>query len=413
MNNSFSGFIDKREIEKKVDQLLTTLEDTTSIKITNSENNNQTKVELTSPYSYLKDTYDIVKTTTSLVQEEINRIEAKYSDDEVFSAFFAAAKVQFATPYDSNYKTTQVPPENIQTIIERDIYRRQTNPEIILVKDYYRSRGQLAVIQNAYENVYMPLLERDNLNSDTVKRLLIGVILKDQQLANNIRENISKIKGLVEDIISEDAVKGILNLASTYPNEINKYLSFSNFSFVTEVDRLYDEFKMLDTALDTSLGTVSGNNYGKLSRSWGFDYLYRTKDILLNLTEDVERDNSTFTADPILLKYRQTIEKSLFDALKNVESEFLVQDQQFFQAYEVRQKLYGNLVDSTLNKIFLGLNKSIKNYEKQIKKEGISAKEFLEETTKAKNYPQTPPINATGKAQQAASIMKKWLKGKV
>ena len=412
--SGFSRYIDNRTIEKKIDQLISDLTIVDQPTPASAAGINRVDSP-TIPEILVKDTVAIASNARQDIERVINDITTPYNTDPVFSAYFSSASAQYRLPMDGPLLSNPVPPDNLQKIVERDVYRRQKDPRIILVKDAYRARAQVGAIEYSYANAYNPIIGQNSgiFGSIQGAKLLSVLLHKDQNFIKQVQSYVLQFAGLTRGSLSHSFLGGLSNFALQFGNELSTFTNQTEYLFTTEVDHQYDEYHLLDRSLDGILGSISGLLYGKLMRSQSIGVLFAFKENVLSKTEDMETKTTILSADPQLYGFRQILDQSLMRALQKVETELLATDQHLYQSTEARSHLLGNITQSIMTKQYLEAIKNLNKAKDNTSLSSVDSFQSIQDSIQKEVdfYNTAEHAVADVKALKAATLLKDWSLG--
>jgi len=411
--SAFGKFIDTKTIEKKVDQLVSEISNKVG-PIAGTEVDFVRTIQETPPNQLALDVFNTAKAVREEYDRFLNDITKQYQSDIVFDAFFSSARTQFTTPLDGPYKSNPVPPDNIQKIVERDVYRRQKDPRIILIKDAYRARAQVAVIEHSYQSSYLPIINQNTgfFEQVSTSQLLSLMLYKDQNIIRHLQTFLSDINSFKNFSLGDGFFDSIGDFSTKYPDFIRKFSNQANYLITTEIDSLFDQFKLLENSLDSVIGQISMLSYAKNTNSQNLGVLFGFTQGMLDRTEDMETSNNILTPDPHIYQFRRMLDNALFRSLTKIESEISRTDQQFYQSTEARTLIFDNLKQNVNAKLFVQAVDVLGQLERNLS--SLKDPQVLFETVKntlrikSSDFEKFPPIDPSMKALQAAQMLKNW-----
>lgn len=346
--SAFSSLINRRSIQKKVDQEVGGSQDFQEVK---QRIQSAISTQAVVPSNARQLAGDIAlqsKVAGEEIQKIINEVVTTNSDDSVTAAYFGALDVAYFNPAllleGKSPNTISLPPSSALKIVERGVYTRQTDPRAILVRDLYRTKAQVGAIQYAYERAWDKITTPNNLIEEIPASTLSNLVFaKDSQfvkLALEQARNISTttVPGLTEGFF--DNIGEMIYASTGSLEKLGQQLSHLSNS---RVDHLFDEYHVLDESLDATLGNMLDFAFDKVLTAKEASICFGMAPELLKLTDNLEGLGNPINKVPELALFRNELDQRLLQSMRKVEGNLIETEGRLLQSFEVRKAVQDNI----------------------------------------------------------------------
>jgi len=382
---SYSNLIKRREIKKVVDNRETNnpspvisdkkLNKATYTGITPSETENK---------RFIKDVIETAEGASEQVSKIIKEIQSKNSVDPIFNIYYSTLNKYF-NPKDllkGKTPSNDYPPSNALKIVERDIYRRQTDPRVILLGDMVKINNQIGAVEYAYKDGYDSLFSSSGIsNSSNSKPLSKLLFQKDIQLIQNGLNYVNKFNNLGHSNIDEDYLNGISEMLYRYTGDLTTLGNQLSHLSLVHIDNLFDEFYNLSISIDNIIGNINQFAVGKRKTAFNASKLFGMADTVFDALKDLEHIGNPSKPSQKLLDIKEGINQTLFASLGSVESELLSTEGKLLQTDEARQHMLKNVELSNTVKEFSYVISSLSSLGDSINRFGNSPNVIYDVTT--------------------------------
>ena len=348
--SNLTQYITRQEIKKRID-VLNYGDTAPSSQSSKAFAKTETPSEL-----HISDISAAATHAISELDKQIKSVSALTAGDPVFETYAElASKLHppVGTP------TPNIPRQLIN-IVARDVYKRQPDPRIVLLKDAHRSQSMLQGIQKVYSEVYSQVLKANRIfDAIGLPTLIRNIYVKDRQIITSALDFSQSIEALPNylNLPSNDFFNGLLLTLGSEAITAQKTTNHLTYVLSRRVDSMFEDYQSLDSSMDEVYGDSNLLYYQLASRAPGLGMIAGGSESLLSLTDGI---NTGQNPDADLEDCLNQLDQGLFDCLGTTESIVHTQDRVFLTSFEGRAKTLDNLKSSTNLKKYLGCLKNIK-----------------------------------------------------
>jgi len=366
MSSLFSKLIDQREIKKHVDQSLSGSNDQTLPQITIKEAILRGRIKPTDTVQRVQDNLDFAASAQRQIELIINEVTQTNSTNPVYTAYFNAVKLANFNPAEMLSGGTPpppLPPANALKVVERAVFRTQTDPRAILVKDLYRTQAQAGVVQYVYDRTWSKAAAPNNLFSEIPTSSLSNLLFsKDKQFVELALSQAKTIGELTVPGLTEGFFDNIAEMIYATTNSVQQLGAQIDFLSQGRINDQFDQYYSLDQSVETILGSMVDYSYYKMISAKEAAIYFGVSPSLLRSTDNLELLSNPVKPVQELYTFRKEIDERLLNSLRRVEEELLTLEGKVIQVFEVRAEIINTINRAWVIKDMVSAASSFSNF---------------------------------------------------
>lgn len=347
MSSMFSGLIAQREIKKHVDQSVGGDNDLSTPQIAIKNTIVRGAIKPTDTAQTVQDVLDSARNAQKQIALIIDEVTRTNSGNPVFTSYFNAVKLANFNPAEllvGNAAPISLPPANALKVVERAVFRTQTDPRAILVKDLYRTQAQAGAVEYVYDRTWSKATQSNQLYAEIPSSNLSKLMFaKDKQFVDLALSQAKEISQLTVPGLTEGFFDNIAEMIYATTNSVGQLGAQIDFLSKGRINDQFDQYYSLDQSIETILGSMVDYSYYKMISAKEAAIYFGVSPSLLKATDNLEVLSNPIAPVQELYSFRKELDERLLNSLRRVEEELLTLEGKIVQVFEVRSEIMNTI----------------------------------------------------------------------